>query len=402
MCKTVVIVMALAGLTGAVGAQVKEQETDLPLTARLSPRSRRYLPVSIPVETLRLFRSRNKTQAFMSSFKLSSENASKMADAVVFATSDGGRGGGIMLFDTDRLPILDAGQIKGNPILDKIAKQRGKRSFENFTFDFVPSQVPDAALINGGTANVLHFDVSLENPKLFGKDKSYRTYLKSDNTFSSNSLDTSTSIDLKTGLLLWVGIPKDIDHQPDEDDRAINLDLSVGGNQHLSTGTFLISAGYKNPFGKDFLLGNVGSVFNAEEGAKLLFSARYENRFRQDARVSDVHARHSTVQAYGEFLWNDVHLFSRDATRDTDATLDISLKGWYIPDEEAVAAKKARKWEGRIDVLVFIPLRRLTPVIPGEDIRSGIAIRYTDGANEMNNYARYSHFTIGIEATKSF
>lgn len=306
-----------------------------------------------------------------------------------------------------QLGAQPGGQPAGPPVLPPAPALKGggtrlplRGLFENLTLRVNPGQVPSQKLINGTSKTVIHFGVNLEDPELreARPGTARRLYFVSDNLLSTEPLDRDAKLDVRLGGLWRLGR---LAAPPEDEDQALKAELRVGANQPASDASLVAGVGVKNPWGKRWLSKQyVTPLLYSDANPLVEFNVCYENRFREDPRISSIHANRNSMQLFGQFHWDTLHLFPGRHPSPGDLSLELLACGWFFPYDRASGIAKVRTFEGRLEASLLIPFGlpffARSPNGPATRLR----IRFVDGADQFNHFVRSSYVTFGLEAVK--
>ncbi len=269
---------------------------------------------------------------------------------------------------------------------------------DSYTLQIEPGVVPDQELDDGTKKTVGHFQIKLDVPSLIQNEKIARFYIKSDNLFSTSSLDKTTKVELKAGaersLTRFWYIP-------------FNGELMIIGNQTFENGSFVASVGSKTilPWGwtRPYLFRD---GIKAPVSPEFELSLQYERRFEQDLQVAVRHANKNSARVFGQVSWNPIHLLPGKDYSPRDISIELLAKGWWFPEEKTNRGNRVSSLEGRLELSLLVPLSVIN-ISDGKLIKtpttgaaSRLRIKYSDGANEANGFTRSSEFTFAVEVLK--
>jgi hypothetical protein len=293
-------------------------------------------------------------------------------------------------------------------------KQIDIPEIELLTLKATPNVVPDQELIDETKKTVGQLKFSVDVPSIIRNDRVARFYFNTDNNISTDWKDKDSKLEMKFGAERSVTknwyVP-------------INFETKVNGDQRLKNATFVASSGIKTIIPWAWTKkGLFNSLIRAPVSPEFGISAEYYRRLKQDAKSLAKFPKKDSFALASEFKWNPIQLFTRscegkDAAGNVvekfdecfsaqNISLELSAKGWWFPYEKTTAGEKVRRFEGKGEISLLIPIRsslvdqflfnkkdNATPINATQRIR----IKYTMGANDAAGFKRSSQLTFGYE-----
>ncbi len=290
---------------------------------------------------------------------------------------------------------------------------------DTYTLKATPNVVPDQELTDGTKKTVGQLKFKVDVPSLITNNNVARFYFNTDNVISTNWKDKNSKLEMKLGAerSLFTGwyVP-------------INFETKVNGDQRLKNATFVASSGIKTIIPWAWTKkGLFNQLIRAPVSPELGLSAEYYRRLKQDATSLTKFPKKDSFALAGQFNWLPIQLFTRsckakDANgNDTggedfdrcfsaqNISLELSAKGWWFPYEKTLTGTKVKRFEGRGEISLLIPIRSsifdqflfkkkddVNPINATQRIR----IKYIVGANDAAGFKRLSQLTFGIELIK--
>jgi hypothetical protein len=295
-------------------------------------------------------------------------------------------------------------------------KQITVPEIELYTLNLTPNVVPNQELTDGNKRTVGQLKFDIDVPSIIRNDKVARFYFNTKNTVSTNWRDPTSKIEMKFGaerslLRKWY-VP-------------ISFESKVNGDQRLKNATFVASSGVKTILPWAWTRkGLFNQIIRAPVSPEFTLSAEYHRRLKQDAASLTKFPKKDSFALATEFTWSPIQLFTKKCAKknvqgvmveDYEScfsakkyiSLELSGKGWWFPYEKTLTGTKVRRFEGRGEISLLIPVKNIANDFffkqEGSDIvnaASRIRIKYLVGANDAAGFKRVSQLTFGIELIK--
>ncbi len=323
----------------------------------------------------------------------------------------------VVLWDTNNPNEVDAAGNVAAKRLELSVPQRLS------TITVVPDVAPNQELIDGTKRTTGQLKFKVDIPSLVKNNNVARFYFNTDNVISTNWKDKSSKVEMKLGAetnlfrTKWF-VP-------------INFETKANGDQRLKNATFIASSGIKTILPWSWTRkGLFNSLVKAPISPEFGISAEYYHRIKQDAASLKKFPRKDSFALVGQFTWLPIQLFTPSCEKrdgngnfETDSagnivedfdtcfsaqriSLELSGKGWWFPYEKTLTGAKVKRFEGRGEISLLIPItgsllnrfpftKSENPLLVNATQR--IRIKYVVGANDANGFKRASQLTFGIE-----
>lgn len=305
--------------------------------------------------------------------------------------------------------------LKWDSIDDSSRRKIPVPEISTYTLNATPNVVPDQELIDGKKRTVGQLKLSLDVPSLVTNNNVARLYFKTDNLISTNWKDKNSRLETRFGAERSL---------TDKWYMPIHFEVKGHGDQRLKNATFVTSSGIKTIIPWAWTKkGLFNQIIRAPVSPEFGLSGEYHRRIKQDAASLAKFPRKDAFALAGQFTWLPIQLFTRSCEK-TDAngniredfdkcysaqniSLELSAKGWWFPYEKTLTGTKVRKFEGRGEISLLIPVKNLADQFlfqqkGNEPINatSRVRVKYVVGANDANGFKRASQLTFGIELIK--
>jgi hypothetical protein len=288
---------------------------------------------------------------------------------------------------------------------------------DNYTVELTPGVVPDQELVDGSKSTVGQLKFKLDVPSLIRNDNVARFYFNSDNTVSTNWKDKNSKLEMRLGAersltSKWY-VP-------------VNFETKLNGDQRINNATFVALAGIKSILPWAWTKrGLFNSLVRAPVSPEFGLSAEFHRRLKQDAPSLAKFPSKNSFALASEFTWLPIQLFTKSCkVKDKDGnytgeedfdqcfsaqniSIELSAKGWWFPYEKTITGTKVRRFEGRFEVSLLLPVRNIAKqfLFKKKDDEAGdatqrIRIKYVTGANDANGFKRSSQIVLGFEVIK--
>lgn len=264
------------------------------------------------------------------------------------------------------------------------------------SFSVNPQAAPNEQLTTGAKRDVGQFAVTFDLPELSPNWRAARTYVHSENLFSTDERDSKSKFDVKTGIersLLnsWL-VPGHLEADVQGDQVANNLSFVTGGGVKAILPWAFTAQALNN------------SIAQIPFLPTFAFDIQYERRINQDVKSKAKFPNKNGMRLHEENLWAPINLVPgplRNAV-----SVELHGQAWLLPLDKTKAGRGAPRLEGAGDASLLISL---TPIskLPGLNLlmstdpgKTRIRIKYSAGADEANGFKHSHQTTYGLELIK--
>lgn len=281
---------------------------------------------------------------------------------------------------------------------------------DNYTLQLKPDIVPDQALIDGTKKTVGQLQVKFNVPSIVTNRNGANLYFNTDNLISTNWKDKNSKVELRFGAERSLSgswyIPG-------------NIEAKINGDQRFKNATFVLSSGIKTNipwrWTKSLLF---NPLIKAPVSPIIEFSTQYHRRMKQDTIAAAERLDKNAFALFSQIDWSPIQIFPGRCKKDesyidgeecfsaNEISLELMAKGWYFPYEKAIGGTKVRKYEGRFEASLLIPISKFASLgikgfgPPESGFNSRLRLTYKIGANDASGFKRSSQFMLGFEAIK--
>ncbi len=299
---------------------------------------------------------------------------------------------------------------------------------DSYTLKVTPDYILEQELVDGTKKPVGQLKFTVDVPSLVTNSKIARVYFNTDNVISTNWKDKNSKLETKIGLERSL---------TDKWYMPIHFETKVNGDQRVKNATFVASSGIKTilPW-ESTKRALFNQIIRAPVSPEFGLSTEYYRRLKQDTASLAKFPRKDSFALAGEFKWLPIQLFTpscnikgaggnfeKDPTNKLNGlkedfdkcfssqniSLELAAKGWWFPYEKDLVGTKVRRYEGRAEISLLIPITSsivdqflfkkkddVKPINATQRFR----IKYVIGANDARGFERSSQLSFGIELIK--